>query len=106
VWGCDSICSGSKQRREVVEARNPSRRADLRYRKRLEGHGNQLGDADRRAIEEAIAALRTAMASNDAAQIRQGIEALARAAMRIGEAVSAGAKLVANCGTSAEVDSS
>jgi molecular chaperone DnaK len=50
-------------------------------------HGGDLNDADRRAIQEAIAARRTAMAKDDAAVIRQRDEALSRAAMRLGDAV-------------------
>jgi len=67
----------------------------------LKEHGDQLGDAERRAIEEAIAALRTAMTSDDAGRIRQGTEALSRAAMRIGEAVQRSAQTDRGSGGSA-----
>ncbi|HJY52209.1 MAG TPA: Hsp70 family protein, partial [Stellaceae bacterium] len=76
-----------KRRREVIEARNQADALIYGTEKDLKEHGDQLGDAERRAIEEAIAALRTAMTSDDAGRIRQGTEALSRAAMRIGEAV-------------------
>ena len=75
-----------KRRREVIEARNQADALIYGTEKELKEHSNQLGDADRRAIEEAIAALRTAMTGDDAGRIRQGIETLTRAAMRIGEA--------------------
>src|SRR5207302_4103470 len=81
-----------KRRREVIEARNQADALIYGTEKDLKEHGNQLADADRRAIEEAIAALQTAMASDDAGRIRQSIEALARAAMRIGEAVQRSAQ--------------
>jgi molecular chaperone DnaK len=81
-----------KRRRELIEARNQADALTYGTERDLKEHGNRLGDADRRAIEEAIAALRTAMTSDDAGRIRQGIEALSRAAMRIGEAVQRSAQ--------------
>ena len=81
-----------KRRREVIEARNHADALIYGTEKDLKEHASQLGDGDRRAIEEAIAALRTAMTGDDAGRIRQGIEALTRAAMRIGEAVQRSAQ--------------
>jgi molecular chaperone DnaK len=81
-----------KRRREVIEARNQADALIYSTERDLNEHGSKLGDADRRAIEEAIAALRTAIAGEDAGRIRQGIEALARAATRIGEAVQRSAQ--------------
>jgi molecular chaperone DnaK len=75
-----------KRRREVIEARNHADALLYGTEKNLQEHGGNLNDADRRAIEEAIAALRTAMANEDADVIRQRSEALSRAAMRLGEA--------------------
>ena len=50
-----------KRRREVIEARNHADALIYGTEKELREHASQLGDADRRAIEEAIAALRTAL---------------------------------------------
>jgi molecular chaperone DnaK len=76
-----------KRRREVIEARNQADALIYSTERNLQEHGSQLGDSDRRAIEEAISTLRTAMAADDPELIRQRSEALARAAMRIGEAM-------------------
>src|ERR1700731_4207268 len=81
-----------RRRRELIEARNQADALIYGTERELKEQGERLGDADRRAIEEAIAALRTAMTSDDAGRIRQGIEALSRAAMRIGEAVQRSAQ--------------
>jgi molecular chaperone DnaK len=81
-----------KRRREVIEARNQADALIYATEKDLKEHSNRLSDADRRAIEEGIAALRTAMGGDDAGRIRQGIETLSRAAMRIGEAVQRSAQ--------------
>jgi molecular chaperone DnaK len=76
-----------KKRREVIEARNQADALIYSTERNLKEHGSRLNDADRRAIEDAIAALRTAMAGDDAGQIRQRTEALSQAALRLGEAV-------------------
>src|SRR5260370_4135300 len=75
-----------KRRREVIEARNQADALIYGTEKELKEHGDRLTDADRRAVEEAVAALRTAMSGYHAGRIRQGSEALSRAAKRIGEA--------------------
>jgi molecular chaperone DnaK len=76
-----------KKRREVIEARNQADALIYSTERSLKEHGEHLNDADRRAIEDAIGALRTAMAGDDAALIRQRSEALSQAAMLLGEAV-------------------
>jgi hypothetical protein len=47
----------------VIEARNRADALIYSTEKNLQEHGDQLNDADRRAIEEAIATLRSAMAN-------------------------------------------
>jgi molecular chaperone DnaK len=79
-----------KRRREVIEARNQADALIYGTERNLQEHGSRLSDADRRAIEEAINSLRTTIAREDVARIRQGMEALTRAAMRIGETVNQG----------------
>jgi molecular chaperone DnaK len=89
-----------KRRRELIEARNQADALIYGTERDLKEHGDRLSDADRRAIEEAIAALRTAMTVDDAGRIRQGIEALTRAAMRIAEAAQRSPKADAGAGGS------
>jgi molecular chaperone DnaK len=90
-----------RRRREVIEARNQADALIYGTERELKEQGERLGDADRRAIEEAIAALRTAMTSDDAGRIRQGIEALTRAAMRIAEAAQPSSQAGGGSGGSA-----
>jgi len=75
-----------KRRRELIETRNQADALIYSTERNLKEHGSRLNDADRGAIEDAIGALRTAMAGDDAGQIRQRSEALSQAAMRLGEA--------------------
>jgi molecular chaperone DnaK len=79
-----------KRRRELIEARNEADALIYSTERSLQEHGSRLSDANRRAIEEAINSLRTTIAGEDVARIRQGMEALTRAAMRIGDAVNQG----------------
>jgi molecular chaperone DnaK len=76
-----------KKRREVIEARNQADALIYSTEKSLKEHGGRLNDAERRAIEDAIAALRTAIAGDDAGLIGQRSQALAQAAVRLGDAV-------------------
>jgi molecular chaperone DnaK len=76
-----------KRRREVIEARNQADALIYGTERNLKEHGSHLNDADRRVVDDAINALRTAMASDDPGLIRQRSEALSQAAMRLGEAM-------------------
>jgi len=81
-----------KKRRELIEVRNQADALIYGSEKNLKEHGSRLSDADRRSVEDAIGQLRTAMAGDDPARIRQGIEALTQAAMRIAEAMQRSAQ--------------
>jgi molecular chaperone DnaK len=76
-----------RRRRELVEARNQGDATIHTAEKQLEEHGGRVSDAERRPVEEAVAALREAVAGDNTASIRQRLEALAQALTRLGEAV-------------------
>jgi molecular chaperone DnaK len=75
-----------RQRREVIEARNQADSLIYLVEKDLKDAGSQLAVPDRQRIEEAISALRTAMASDELSVIQQRISTLTEAAQRIAEA--------------------
>ncbi len=77
----------------MIEARNQADALIYGTERYLKERGDRLSDADGHAIQEAIAALRTEMAADDAGRIRQRIKVLSRAAMRIGEAVQPSAQM-------------
>jgi molecular chaperone DnaK len=93
-----------KRRRELIEARNQADALIYGAEKDLKEGGNQPSDTDRHTIEEAIAALRAAMAGEDVGRIRQGIEAMTRAAMRIAEAAQRSAQAGAGGGPPGAAD--
>src|SRR5271156_3326948 len=55
--------------------------------KTLAEHGSKIGEADRRAIENAMADLKEALKGNDAEAITTKTNALAQASMKLGEAM-------------------
>src|SRR6201981_1670142 len=59
-----------KRRRELIETRNQADALIYSTERNLKEHGSHLNDADRRAIEEAIGALRAAIAGEDAGLIQ------------------------------------
>ena len=75
-----------RRRREVIEARNQADLLIYLVEKDLKDAGSQLAEPDRQRIEEAINALRTAMASDELSVIQQRISSLTEAAQRIAEA--------------------
>src|SRR5205807_8317294 len=55
--------------------------------KALAEHGSKIGDAERRAIENALADLKEALKGSDAEAINAKTNALAQASMKLGEAM-------------------
>jgi molecular chaperone DnaK len=55
--------------------------------KQLEEHGTRVGDAERKAVEDAVSALREASSGQDTDRIRERMEALSQALGRFGEAI-------------------
>src|SRR5262249_35950123 len=54
--------------------------------------GSKVGEGDRRAIEDAMAALREAVKGDNAEDIKAKTDALAQASMKLGEAMYAQAQ--------------
>jgi len=78
-----------KKRRELVEARNQGEVLVNSTEKTLAEAGDKVGDDDKQRITGAIEELKTAMAGDDVSEIRSKSEALAQAAMKLGEAMYA-----------------
>jgi molecular chaperone DnaK len=76
-----------RQRREKVEAKNHAEALIHATEKALAEHGAKVGEGERRAIENAIADLKEAVKSDDAAAIKLKTTALAQASMKLGEAM-------------------
>jgi molecular chaperone DnaK len=76
-----------RKRKALIEARNHADAMIYSSRKSLAEHGDKVGASERKAIEDAIAALEEAMKGDDADLIRRRTDALAQASMKLGEAM-------------------
>jgi molecular chaperone DnaK len=87
VKDAESNAEADKKRRELVEARNRAEALVHSSEKSLKEYGDKVSETDRTAIADAIAALKTAAESDDAAAIEAKSQALAEASMKLGQAM-------------------
>jgi len=76
-----------RKRRELVEAKNRADALIHETRKNLKEHGEKVDEATREAIEAAIKELEEAAKGDDKDAIDAKMQALAAAAMKLGEAI-------------------
>jgi molecular chaperone DnaK len=87
VRDAETHADEDKTRRELVEARNQADSLIHATEKNLGEYGEQVGEDDKKAIEETIATLRSAIESEDTEAIKTATDALGQAAMKLGEAM-------------------
>ena len=87
VKNAEAHATEDQERRQLVESRNQAEAMIHMTEKTLGEHGDKIDDAERKAIEDAIAALKEVTAKEDTGAIKSGIEALNQVAMKLGEAV-------------------
>jgi molecular chaperone DnaK len=76
-----------KKRRELVEAKNQAEALIHASEKTVSEGGDKLSESDRKPVEEAIEALKTAIQSDDLDDIKAKTETLGQASMKLGEAM-------------------
>jgi len=76
-----------KKARELAEAKNHGDALIHSTEKAVAEHGSKISDAERTAIENAIAALKAAIKSDEIDTIKTKTNALAQASMKLGEAM-------------------
>jgi molecular chaperone DnaK len=87
VKEAEQHAADDKKRKESAEAKNHGDSLVHSTEKALAEHGSKVDEADRTAIESAIAALKEALKSDDADDIKAKTEELAKASMKLGEAM-------------------
>jgi molecular chaperone DnaK len=87
VKDAESHAEDDKKRRELVETRNHADALIHSTEKSLNEAGDKVPAADKQAIESALAALKSVTSGEDVNAIRSRTEALAQAAMKMGEAL-------------------
>jgi len=87
VKDAEAHASDDKKRKELAEAKNHGDALVHTTEKALSEHGSKIEDADRTAIENALAGLKEAIKTDDPAEIKTKTETLAQASMKLGEAM-------------------
>jgi molecular chaperone DnaK len=87
VKDAESHAEEDKKRKAAVEAKNHAEALVHSTEKALAEHGSKIGDADRTAIENAMADLKEALKGDDPEAIQAKTNALAQASMKLGEAM-------------------
>jgi molecular chaperone DnaK len=87
VKDAESHAEEDKVRKAAVEAKNHAEALVHSTEKALSEHGSKIGEADRSAIENAMADLKEALKGSDAEAIQQKTNTLAQASMKLGEAM-------------------
>jgi molecular chaperone DnaK len=87
VKDAEANAAEDKKRRELVDAKNHAEAMIHSTEKNLGEHGAKLDAATKKAIEDAVADLKSVKDGEDASAIKAKSEALAQAAMKMGEAI-------------------
>jgi molecular chaperone DnaK len=89
VKDAEAHAAEDKGRRELAEAKNQADGLVHSTEKALAEHGSKVAEADRKAIEDALAAVKEAVKAEDVESLKEKTNALAQASMKLGEAMYA-----------------
>ncbi len=89
VKDAEANAETDKKRREQVESRNQAEALVHSTESALTEHGDKIGDSEKKDIEDAITGMREILedAEADAEKIQTGVQTLAQASMKLGEAM-------------------
>ena len=87
VKEAESHAEEDKKRRELVEMKNQGEALVHSTEKMLKDFGDKVPAADKGLVETALADLKTALQGEDKDAIKQKIDAMAQASMKLGEAI-------------------
>jgi len=105
VKDAEANADADKERKELVEAKNQAEALVHSAEKNVAEHGEKASDEDKKAIETAIADLKTALEGEDVADITAKTEVLTQATMKLGEQIyKASQEEAAAAGNETEVE--
>ncbi|CAN0654603.1 molecular chaperone DnaK [Nitratireductor aquimarinus] len=87
VKDAESNAEADKKRREAVEAKNQAEALIHSTEKSLGEYGDKVSEEEKKAIEDALADLKTAVEGDDAEDIKAKTNTLAEASMKLGQAM-------------------
>ncbi len=97
VKDAEANADADKKRRDAVEAKNQAESLIHSSEKSLAEHGDKVSADDKKAIEDAVASLKTALEGDDAEDIKAKTQALAEASMKLGQAMYEAARRRSGC---------
>ena len=105
VKEAEQNAEADKKKREAVEAKNQGESLIHSTEKSLKEYGDKVSAEDKAAIETAIADLRGVLEGDDSDLIKEKTDALAQAAMKLGEAMYKASQAEAEAKASGTADS-
>ncbi|MCO5072617.1 MAG: molecular chaperone DnaK [Rhizobiaceae bacterium] len=87
VKDAEANAESDKKRKALVEARNQAEALVHSSEKSLSEYGDKVSEAERTAISDAIAALKSAIEGDDASDIQAKSQTLAEVSMKLGQAM-------------------
>jgi len=87
IKDAEEYSAEDKVRKEVIEIKNHADSLIYSTEKSLKEYGDKIAENERKAIEDAIKALKEALEKEEVEEIKTGTEALSNAAMKLGEAM-------------------
>ncbi|WP_266018999.1 molecular chaperone DnaK [Brucella intermedia] len=87
VKDAEANAEADKKRREAVEAKNQGESLVHSTEKSLSEYGDKVSADDKKAIEDALESLKTALEGDDADDIKAKTQTLAEASMKLGQAM-------------------
>jgi molecular chaperone DnaK len=102
VKDAEAHAADDKKRRDLVEAKNQAEALMHSSEKSLKEYGEKLSEDDRKAIEDAIAALKTASEGEDSEEIKAKTQSLAEVSMKLGQAMYEAAQAAESGGSEEE----
>ena len=87
VKDAEANAEADKKRRDAVEAKNQGESLVHSTEKSLSEYGDKVSADDKKAIEDALASLKTALEGDDADDIKAKTQTLAEASMKLGQAM-------------------
>jgi molecular chaperone DnaK len=98
VKDAERYASEDKDRKELIEVKNRAEQQAYHNRKLVEEHGGKLSDADKKELEDAIAAVDKAREGEDKKAIESSLERLEKAGYRLSEQLYKNAGPAADAG--------
>lgn len=87
VKEAEKFAGEDEKKKEEVEARNQADVLIYSTEKSLKDYGSKVSDAEKKAIEEKLAALKEAIKGKDTDKIKKGMEELTQASHKLAEAI-------------------